>query len=345
MRILYAALAVALIGTGTPAYAAVADDEPPQLRAIALSRQAISVDGLQTKLLNVNVRFTDETGVVENDDPQNWSPSLRIAGRVVRLTLVSGTARDGVWSGGVAVTTDWSGPHQPDLVSARDEEFNTLTVDPRTVIDVPTVTVTRSNRPVVQVTHTPNPAVVGRPVTQTIRVTTAAGQPWQAVPVTLAFDTPCAEEDTREPMGRTNAQGVFSITYGPEYTREHLMCGWINGDNVPEQPATRIQQAGVFPTYLYRVTATPASASAPAGSNVAVTGTLAPYDSGKQLLLQRRYPDGQWRNVNRGTTDIDSAFRILATPPGVGTYSYRVFAPAEERRVAAYSPAFTIRGT
>ena len=340
--------AAAMVAAGLLAAPATSDATPPELHSLTFSRESAVVSGLQTRLLAVSARFTDEEGVLE-DPGYNWGdfmPAVRIGQRMVRLTLSAGTAEDGVWTGGIAITSDWAGgTYRPDLVIARDNWNGLLEVDPSTVTEVPSIEVTSSNKPVLTLTLSPQPAVVGGILTRTVRVTDrATGSPMQGVPVVISYDNLCVEGNYRTPVGYTNAAGTFATT--TTGTAEGGHCAWITSDNVPEQPATAIAPTNVAPTYLWSVTARPAATSAPAGTNVAVTGTLAPYQNSFELQLQRRYPDNTWRTVNRGTTDGDSRFRILATPPSVATHSYRVFAPARRPdRAASYSPVFTIRGT
>ena len=326
---------------------AKSDTTPPELHSITFSRETVAVSGLQTKLLVVSARLTDDTEVVEQPffPGQESFPAVRINNRWVVLSLVSGTKQDGIWTGGVAVTSDWaSGTYEPDQIFARDSSWTLLDIDPSTVIDVPSIEVTSSNKPVLTLTFSPQPAVVGGSLTRTVRVIDRdSGQPLQGVPVTVNYDNSCAEGDIRSPDGLTNASGVYNSTF-TNSTAALGHCAWITSDNIPEQPATIIAPTYLFPNYRWSVTARPASTSVPAGTNVAVTGTLEPDGSGTEVQLQR-LTGSTWRTVNRGTTGGENRFSILATPPGVGTYSYRALAPGNPSRTGATSPVFTIRGT
>jgi hypothetical protein len=60
----------ALLVPAAPAVAApAADTSPPQVRSIELSRSAVTVSGLDTVLVTVRVRLTDDTGVVSPVHP------------------------------------------------------------------------------------------------------------------------------------------------------------------------------------------------------------------------------------------------------------------------------------
>ena len=122
-----------------------------------------------------------------------------------------------------------------------------------------------------------------------------------------------------------------------------VSCAWVAA--VSGSSATRIAPVSAHVTYRFVVTAAPVSTSVGGGTDVRVDGTLLPRTGGKEVELQRLYGGDDWRTVNRGATDAESRIRLVATPPGTGTYSYRVFAPAQPHRAAAFSEVFQIRGT
>ena len=104
------AAAVLLIAAGaTPAHAAAADTAPPTVEAIEFSREAITVDGLDVKLLVVSIHLTDESGVEEIDTPEGGHYPWVSLGQqgASSLTLGRGTTKDGWWTGGLAITTEW----------------------------------------------------------------------------------------------------------------------------------------------------------------------------------------------------------------------------------------------
>lgn len=347
-RLLTVVLAASLIGLWAPPASATVDTTPPQLHSIALSRETITVSGTEEQLLTVTVRLTDDVGVEVYDD---WFAGrtpyvvFGLRSRHVGLVLGSGTPADGVYTGVIAVTSDWSGAVQPTRVVAQDTAGNDLDVDPRTVVATPSVVVHSSHRPRLEMTLTPDPVFPDRALTRTVRAWDSdTGQPWAGLPIALGYDNTCPEEGIRDPSGRTGADGVHRTTLAAGHTYPYVMCAWVTGDNVPGQRATRIAVTTAVARYKYVVTATPAATSVRAGTNVAVTGSLAPFQPNKLLHLQRRYGT-EWRTVNSGITDQNSRFSLTATPPGVGTWYYRVFAPSEEHRSGNTSVTFTIRGT
>jgi hypothetical protein len=306
------------------------------------SQTPASADTGAPELLTVSVHLTDDVGVWEFGDPSVYflEPDAW-----VRLQLGSGTPRDGVWTGGVAVTANWKGAIQPTLVTASDAAGNRLSVDPRTTVATPTVHVTRSNRPVLTMTTTPIPAAPDGQVIRVVRaVNEDTGRPWAGLSVAVAYDNACNEDVVRQSSGRTDRNGVFRSAQPAGYTYDQGSCAWVTADNVPGQPATRISPARVHATYRYEVTAGPERPEAPHGTNVPVTGVLQPFEANKTVELQR-LARGGWKTVNRTRTDVNARFSVTATPPGERLYRYRVLAEAAPDRATATSATFTIRGT
>lgn len=156
------------------------------------------------------------------------------------------------------------------------------------------------------------------------------------VPVAIGYGDECATGSGSYAVGHTDERGDFRMTFpaGRDYTGE--FCAWVtDGD-----PAARVRG---FIGYYYVLRAAPARSLVPAGTDVAVAGVLQPFQAGKEVLLQRLYPDRQWRTVNRGVTDRAAGFTILATPPVHGAHRYRVVAAEEPHRATNHSPEFTIR--
>ena len=348
-----AVLVLSLI-SAAPAFAApAADTAPPQLHSITFAQSSITVAGLQTRFVGVRVRLTDETGV----EPREYLPSDEAASPLltvnaspnshVLLRLAEGTEQDGIWTGSIPVTSAWSGAIGPIQIFAYDQKLQALTVDPRTVVDTPSLQVRSSHRPAIDMTFSPEPAPAGKPVTQRIRAwDTTTGKPWANLPLRLGIDTDCAESSTGV-AARTRADGTYQRTLSAERW-QWALCAWVPGINQPTMPypPTMIAyDSGSVRTQRYSVSATPAAKSAPAGTNVNVNGSATPLHKGKVMQLQRLYADKTWRKVSTGTVRASGRFTLVATPPGKATYSYRVYAPGDSYAVGGISKVFTIRGT
>ncbi|OJF14738.1 hypothetical protein BG844_08325 [Couchioplanes caeruleus subsp. caeruleus] len=338
-----------------PALAApAADTTPPQVHSITFAKASSTVSGLQTELVGVRVRLTDETGVqpIEYQASQELaSPWLKMSAApnsFVLLRLAEGTEQDGIWTGAIPVTSAWSGTIEPVGIYAMDQTFaNALDIDPRTVIDTPSLQVQSSHRPGLDMIFSPEPLPAGQPVTQRIRAwDTTTGQPWANLPVSLSTDNGCVEPGGVVSV-RTRSDGTYQRTLSAEVA-QWLQCAWVPGVNQPTMPypmTVIASDGGHVRTQRYSVGATPAATSVPAGTNVDVNGNVTPLQKGKVLQLQRLYPDNSWRKVNTGKVRDSGRYTIVATPPGKATYSYRVYAPGDDLAVGGVSKVFTIRGT
>lgn len=331
-----------------PAAAAPADTSPPQLRSITLSRTEVTVTRTDVEFVTVDVRLTDDSGVEEWVESIGFfDPILLFPDGKVHLRLSSGTPQDGVWSGIAVVTSEWRGALQPTRVVARDAAQNRLSVDPRTVVDTPTLVAHGSHSPAVAITFSPNPAVPNGPVVKTVRTYDRDTlMPWPRLPIALGVDSSCPEDGITGPSARTDALGLYRETLPAGRTYDFVHCAWVPAANAPGQRATRIGTTAALVKYQYKyaVTATPAARSARAGTNVAVTGNVNPASQRKTVYLQRR-SGTQWRTVNTGQTRPSSRYTLTATPPRVGSWSYRVYVPGQPGITGAVSRTFTIRGT
>src|SRR5690349_1585547 len=169
-----AAVLVLSLISAAPAFAApAADTAPPVLHSITFATSSVTVAGIQTKLVGVRVRLTDETGVERRDyqaSQELASPWLQMdapRNQWVLLRRTEGTDQDGIWTGTIPVTSAWSGTIQPVRIRAYDQtSVNVLEVDPRTVVDTPSLQVHSSHRPALDLTFSPEPAPAGKPVTE-----------------------------------------------------------------------------------------------------------------------------------------------------------------------------------
>lgn len=344
------AAACLLLIPAAPAVAARADDpDAPVVRSIALSQSSVTVSGLQTVLVTVTARLTDQTGVdagpkYDGIGLSYWTPAIWFGPDPAFLQLASGTPQDGIWTGQMPVTSRWSGTYPPTSMVLEDTANNESRIDPTTVISTPSISVQSSHRPAVKMSFSPDPATPGTSVTQYISVTDSeTGAPVSYAPLRLAFDNQCVES-TGEPA-RTGLFGTYQrVLTGAESTPGGY-CAWVAGDdsfrNV-EYP-TKIAAVNRSIRFRYVVTAAPARTWVPAGTNVKVTGTAKPGAGYKTLQLQR-LSGGTWVTVNTTTVDPNGRYTVLATPPRRATFSYRVHAPADDN-AAGTSATFTIRGT
>ncbi|MFI1993883.1 hypothetical protein [Actinoplanes sp. NPDC020271] len=344
-----ATLALSLL----PAAPAV-DTAPPEVHSITFAKSSVTISGLRTEFVEVRVRLTDETGV----QPTEYLPSDRLASpylhlntaldNIVLLRLAKGTPQDGIWSGSLPVTSAWSGAVTVTGIHAEDQSLtHPLEIDPRTVVDAPTLQVTSSHRPALDVTFAPEPLPSGKPFVETVRAwDTTTGKAWPGLSIRLSDDNGCVEPGAVSSV-RTSANGTYrrKLTWS---ARQWLHCAWVSGINQPTMPEPRTMIAvdsGFVRTKRFVVRATAAATSVKAGTNVAVTGNVTPVVPGKSVRLQRLHPGNVWRTVNSVQVRTSGRYTLVATPPGRATYYYRVYAPGDGYAVGGLSKTVTIRGT
>lgn len=90
------------------------------------------------------------------------------------------------------------------------------------------------------------------------------------------------------------------------------------------------------------LTASISPSSALNGTTVRITGTLKPAHGGQSVYLQRLTSDG-WRSVLRSTLSSGGGYSFSTRPTTSGSYSYRVYKPADGDHLAAYSGKLTYR--
>ncbi|GAA3349685.1 hypothetical protein GCM10020358_72710 [Amorphoplanes nipponensis] len=357
MRLSIAApVAAAVLLSVLPAAPALAeaDTAAPEVHSITFAESSVTVSGLETHFVEVRVRLTDETGVQQQDyvpSDQAAGPSVEVDGglnRYVVLRRVEGTDQDGIWAGSMPVTSAWSGTIEPVGINAIDKTFrNTLDLDPRTVVDTPSLQVQSSHRPMIEMTFAPEPADRTKPVTQRIRAwDNTTGDPWPSLPLQVGSDNSCVE-DAGTLSARTGADGIYQRTLNANEA-QWLQCAWVTGTarpGVPWPPTMLAVDSAHVRYSRYAVSATPAATSVPAGTNVNVDGNVTPLAVGKTVRLQRLYPDNIWRQVSTGQVRASGRYTVVATPGGQATYSYRVYAPGDAAAVGGTSKVFTIRGT
>lgn len=331
--------------------AAAADTTAPQVVDVQLSRARVAVAGLNLVPVTVRVRLTDDTGV-----RPSWSvnhgrrtPLISLS-RVsaphfpesADLHLTSGTATDGVWSATVHVPSTWHGTWQVTEVQAYDLANNRLDVDPSTGGSAPKLEVTGVHQPALTMSFSPNPVVGDGPVTVRGRAYYKdTGAPIARRRIFLGDDNVCAEGRNTANIV-TDARGYYSRRY-PKGNAGAIFCVGILKPSAVADASSYIVARSNFPRVKYKVAAAAARTSVRAGRNVAVTGSVSPAAQPLRAKLQR-IVGRTWRTVGDAPVRSSGRFTLTATPPTVGTHTYRVHMPGDgDRRVGGQSKVFRIR--
>jgi hypothetical protein len=326
--------------------AAAADTTAPRVVGVSFSASSVAVRGLAVARVNVDVHLTDESGVVPTRANESDYPIIhlsRVAGGAwldtPRLSLVSGTATDGVWRAAVNVPSTWNGRWQVTLVAAYDAESNYLEVDPRTQGIAPDLTVTGTHRPAMSFGLVPQLVVGNGPVTMKGRayfLDTGAGI--ANLPLASGADNSCAEGVPVNDL-RTDARGYYTKTFPSG--APILFCVRLLGPAAPGHGPTIITYRSGAVRLQYVITAAPARTPVPVGTNVAVNGQLAP-PAGEPVGLQRLV-GGAWRTVSTAYVRTSGRFTLVATPPTRGNHRYRAYkAAGTAQYIGDVTPVFLI---
>jgi hypothetical protein len=381
-RWLYAIAAVAPIAAclvATPAHAST-DTSPPQVLDIQLSPTTFAVSGLATKLLTVQVHLTDSgSGILYGQSVSCDSPDIviqRVSGHstggplspeestIMVLRLVSGTDNDGIWQGTLPVPSTYDGTWQVVNACVADNAGNETNEDPRQHGITRSFTVTGSRQPMVSApAFAPDPLRRGdTSLTVSGSVTdsaTGAGLP--NVKLGIGNDNTCGGDLYFGHTVTTSAGGRWSyVIQNPEPTGFNNECPTLTGPNgsdinfYPEPGPDEAALVGFTNGYprvqTVFLSAHPASTSVHHGTNDDVTGSVWPGGAGGRAILQRLV-SGSWHNVNQALVRSSGRFTVVATPPAVGTNTYRVVRPSDQcvagrcRFVGSVSQTFTITGT
>jgi type VII secretion-associated serine protease mycosin len=135
----------------------------------------------------------------------------------------------------------------------------------------------------------------------------------------------------------SSSTGFLSFGHKPSWSLDYL---WrYDGSTAYLWAASAPRLVQVRPV----VTATLSKTSFPLGGSVTLSGSVAPNHAGQVVYLQR-LASGRWTNVASRVLSSTSAYKATLKPSARGTYTYRVYKPADSDHLAAVSPArsFTV---
>jgi hypothetical protein len=343
--VLVAAVTVALVAAPEPPASAserstgAADDEP-ELVSLDIRPGTVSpTTGFATVTLTVALR--DDAGLSEvinpghSDNPYAaYAMSSDAWPRVIgwqTLTLISGTARDGVWRGTTEVSPFWAGGAYTLRwihVERFDEDPIAVQVDPPAVLRV-------SGQPTWTVTPVPDPVRVVRGDERwvpRVRVTDRASGAAIAGAALAEYDpfiwTPTPRVTARPPLA-TNSSGVWVgstrgvstadnytwlVAYGRRGTRGFSLEG-----RTCLEPVIKLQANSRY-----------SSVRLQPGEMLVVTGNVWPAPhirpAAGRAHLQERVGD-QWRILDTSSVRWNGRYTLDWTPTGTGTHVLRVRVP------------------
>jgi len=81
------------------------------------------------------------------------------------------------------------------------------------------------------------------------------------------------------------------------------------------------------------------------GGTFTMSGSVAPSHAGKTVYLQRYAGGGSWTTVTSKALSSTSTYSFSVKPSSRGTFTYRVYKPADTDHLASYSPSRAVKVT
>ena len=352
------------------------------LTALQIDRPTVVPVGLAPETVTVTGHLTSSVALdpacVDRDanGPTSDGPFIRLAPTVVArpvragmaptsamapLRLVSGTATDGQWAATFEVPSAWSGAWEVTRVFAcaapvGAAEGARIDVDPRTIRQSATLTVTGSHVPVLSVGFRPNPVPWNvLSYTQTGRLLdSATGVGFAGVTLYGCYFACYIGPDDGATSVVTDANGFYAVALSKDGLRHPLSLLSSTPTNTPSPTAqvTTALTADVIPLEQPSITAHASVSRVRRGSMIAVSGTV--YEqfggSGMAVWLEVRNRNGHWSTLvathsRAATGATHSPWSVRFPAPG-GTVSYRAYLSAAPGNwwVAATSRPFIVVG-
>jgi hypothetical protein len=133
----------------------------------------------------------------------------------------------------------------------------------------------------------------------------------------------------------TAADGAAAFTPAPAATTTYR-ASFPGSDTYGTASSPQVTVT-VRPTVTARLQASTVTKS----QTIVVTGSVAPNHHGQRVYLQRQ-TSGTWKGVATATLTNASTYTLTATPPGRGSFTYRVVKRADADHTSAISPTVTV---
>jgi hypothetical protein len=137
----------------------------------------------------------------------------------------------------------------------------------------------------------------------------------------------------------TGADGRVTVTAKPASNTEYR-ASYTAPDVATLSAPDVVRRINVKPA----VKATLSRTSVPRNTSVTVSSSVAPSHAGQTVYLQRYY-SGAWHNSLSKTLSSSSTAAFAFAKSAAGTYTYRVYKPADADHVASWSATLTLKVT
>jgi len=341
---------------------------PTVLESMSLATTATALTGAQLTTMTVSMHLVDPDGVVPRGGsladrgwncPCVWLESLTSAGanfraspqatggRLVSLTLTSGTATDGVWVGRTILGAGDAGIWRPtsldagDFVSTSQEPYaSSFVAVPADITTATALNLRGYDWPLLTVRIPSAVTVVGqRFVITGTAMSSRTHRPVAGLRVVLGAGLMCSPLDHCVGTAvRTSSTGAFALSS----TDFHRFWSALWAQDAQGFPVNFVQAQRMHVRYAVSLGAIRTSAKA--GSSLSVFGHVTPWvdDLGAARLVLQRFYSGTWHNV--GTTSAYPGGYTLKAYPPRGSWQYRVRVVTGYDCIGTYSRTFSLRG-
>ncbi|SCE80874.1 type VII secretion-associated serine protease mycosin [Micromonospora mirobrigensis] len=133
----------------------------------------------------------------------------------------------------------------------------------------------------------------------------------------------------------SNSVGYVAYTHKPTWSAEYMWT--YRGSGAFVGASSVLRSVAVAPVVYANLSRT----SFALGGSATLSGSVAPAHAGQAVYLQRLV-SGVWKTETSKALSSTSAYAFSIKPPARGTYSYRVYKPADSDHAAGYSPTRTV---
>jgi subtilisin family serine protease len=137
----------------------------------------------------------------------------------------------------------------------------------------------------------------------------------------------------------TSSTGTVSVVHKPTTSLDYQ---WIyRGSNTFVGSASAVRRVSVRAAVTSAVSRT----TLPLGGTFTVSGSVAPTHAGRAVYVQRYAGNNVWTTVTSRALTSTSTYAFSVKPTARGTFTYRVYLPADTDHLASYSPSRAVKVT
>jgi hypothetical protein len=137
----------------------------------------------------------------------------------------------------------------------------------------------------------------------------------------------------------TSSTGTVAIAHKPTASLDYQ---WIyRGSTTFVGSASAVRRVSVRAAVTSNVSRT----TLPLGGTFTLSGSVAPTHAGRTVYVQRYVGNNAWTTATSRTLTSSSTYAVSVKPTARGTFTYRVYLPADADHLASYGPNRAVKVT